>query len=145
MFRTWLASSLILFAVAGSARAADDQPRPGDQSAPRSVEELAGPTRGSILPGLYVSFAALQVYDGYTTLTGFQYGATEMNPVMRGVADRPAAMWALKGASTVAAVYFAERLWRERHRGEAVAVMIVSNVVLATVAAHNASVIRTLK
>jgi len=38
----------------------------------------------------------------------------------------------------VGAIYAAEQLWRQHHRGQAIAIMVASNGVMAIVAAHNA-------
>ena len=43
---------------------------------------------------------------------------------------------------TLATLYAAERQWRQHHRGRAVAIMIVSNGLMAGVAARNAWVKR---
>ena len=40
-------------------------------------------------------------------------------------------------------IYVAERLWRGHHRGQAIAMMVVSNGIMAAVAASNASIIRS--
>jgi hypothetical protein len=99
------------------------------------------PTRGAVLPALYVSLAALNVYDAYSTRSGLAKGAVEANPMMRGVAGNGAALWAVKGAATGVSIYLAERLWRKHRRMEAVAVMLVSNGIMAAVTARNASVL----
>ncbi len=101
-----------------------------------------GAARGGLLPALYASYVALQVFDGYTTTIGVHRGAVESNPLMRGIADRPAILWTVKGGVTVAAIYTAERLWRDHRRRQAIAVMALSNGIIAAVAARNASVLR---
>jgi hypothetical protein len=94
-----------------------------------------------VLPALYVSFAGVQVYDAYTTMNGTTHGAAEANPLMTGAAGNTATLWAVKGATAFTSIYFAERLWKQHRRGEAIAVMLVSNGIMAAVAARNASVI----
>jgi hypothetical protein len=91
---------------------------------------------------LYVSLAGLSALDVYTTNAGLSRGAAEGNPLMQNVVGSPAAMWAVKGATTATTIYFAERLWRKNQKAKAIAVMIVSNGVMAAVAAHNARVLR---
>jgi hypothetical protein len=103
------------------------------------------PRRGSLLPALYVSLGALNVYDAYSTRSGLANGAVEVNPMMRGVAGNGAALWAVKGTATGVSIYLAERLWRKHRRMEAVAVMLVSNGIMAAVTARNASVLRQVR
>ena len=100
------------------------------------------PTRGSVLPALYVSLAGLNAFDAYTTSKGVSLGAEEANPVLKGVANRPAVLWAVKGGVTAGSVFIAERLWRKKNKVGAVAVLLVSNGMMAVVAARNVSVIR---
>ena len=104
--------------------------------------QFGGASRGSALPALYVSLAALQVVDGYTTTTGITRGAREANPLMPAVAGNTAAVWAVKGGVTLLSIYTAERLWKNHKRGQAIAMMLVSNGMMAAVAARNASVLR---
>lgn len=102
----------------------------------------AGVRRGSLLPTLYVSFSVLNALDAHSTTTGVRRGAMEANPMMRGIAGNPAATWAVKGGVTAATILVAERLWRQNRRASAVAVMIISNGMMAVVAARNASVLQ---
>ena len=99
--------------------------------------------RGSLLPALYVSLAGLQAYDGYSTSRGLKSGASEANAVLGTVASHPAALWAVKSGTAFMSIYVAERLWRGHHRGQAIAMMVVSNGIMAAVAASNASIIRS--
>jgi hypothetical protein len=102
---------------------------------------VGSPARGRILPALYVGLAGLNAFDAYSTLKGVKAGVgTESNPLLRGAANNPVALWAIKGGVTVGSVVFAERLWRAHRRTEAIAMMVVSNGVMAAVAAHNASI-----
>ena len=99
--------------------------------------------RPPAVPSLYVSLAALQVYDGYSTSRGLRNGAVESNAILGALANHPTALWAAKGGSALASIYVSERLWRGHHRGQAIALMIVSNGMMAAVAASNASIIRS--
>jgi hypothetical protein len=100
-------------------------------------------SRGAALSGLYVSFAALNAFDAFTTMTALRGGtATEANPLMRGVASHSAALWSVKAGSTAVSLFLAERLRRNGHRRQALAVMIIANSLMATVAANNARAIR---
>ena len=103
--------------------------------------EITAARRPSVLPALYVSFAALQGFDAYSTTTALARGAKEANPVTRGVAGNSAAFWAVKAGSTAASIWFAERLWKTNQVG-AIVTMVVVNGMAASVAARNASVLR---
>jgi hypothetical protein len=103
--------------------------------------QFGGPRRGAALPIMYVTLAGLNAYDAYSTTKGISRGATESNPLMSGAAGNPAMMWAVKAGVTVGTITMAERLWRKDKRVQAIALMIVSNGVMATVAARNASIL----
>jgi hypothetical protein len=126
-----------------SAFAADTKTNPPEEGAPRI--ELASPeaTRPSALPAMYVSFAGLQAYDGYSTLRGVRGGAAEIDPLVGGLASQPAAFWTLKALSTVTTIYFAEQLWRQHKRGQAIMTMVVAHGVMGAVAARNASILKS--
>ena len=97
-----------------------------------------------MLRALYVGLAGLQAYDGYSTLRGVGQGvAHETNPIVGGLASQPVALWTLKAVSTVTSIYFAEQLWRQHHRTQAVVMMVVANGMMAAVAAHNASILKS--
>jgi hypothetical protein len=102
-------------------------------------------TRGPVLPSLYASLIVLEAYDGYSTTRGLKNGAVESNTFMRRLAAEPAALWAVKGGATFVSIYVAERLWRKNHRGQAIAVMVATNGLMAAVAMNNASVLRAQK
>lgn len=160
MFRTMVTALGLLLLVSGVPAAAAGH----DAAVPASVVGLAATIaaaplaidvdqalpsvrtprlgRGSMLPALYVSLSALNALDAHATTTGVRRGAVEANPLMRGVAGNPAATWAVKGGVTAATIVVAERLWRQNRRASAVAVMIVSNGLMAAVAARNASVLQ---
>ena len=61
------------------------------------------------------------------------------------VAANQPALWAVKGATTFVSIFLAERLWRDHRRGQAIAVMVMTNAVMAAVAVSNASVLRNQK
>lgn len=99
-------------------------------------------SRGAALPALYVSLVGLQAYDGYSTMQGLSHGAIESNSFMSAVTSHPATLWAVKGGAAFVSIYMAERLWRQHRRGQAIALMVASNVIMASVAVSNASIIR---
>jgi len=124
--------------------AADDAKSEGkDEDAPRIEINIPKATRPSALPAMYVSLAGLQAYDGYSTTRGVKNGATEANPLVGSLASQPAAFWTVKALSTVTTIYFAEQLWRQHKRGQAIMAMVVANAVMGAVAAHNMSVVRS--
>jgi hypothetical protein len=159
MYRTVALVVLSLTVVSVSAYAADETtpsaatPTAGVQNVTplagnvdwslRPVEIGAG-RRPSVLPVLYVSLAALQGFDAYSTTAGLARGAQEANPMMRGVAGNSAAFWAVKAGSTAASIWLAERLWKTNRVG-AIVTMVVVNGVAASVAARNASVLKQLR
>jgi len=102
-------------------------------------------SRGAVLPALYASYAALQGYDAYTTLSGVRHGAQEGNAVMSGLAANSAAVWGLKAGVTLSSLMISEHLWKQHHRGQAIAVMLAANGLMAGVAARNAAVLRTVR
>jgi hypothetical protein len=99
--------------------------------------------RGGLV-ALSVASAALQGLDAYTTLAALNRGAQEANPMMRGAASNPAVFVAVKSSMTAATIYAAHRLW-PRNKAAAIAVLAISNGVMATVVAHNVSVLRQLQ
>ncbi len=103
------------------------------------------PTRGGVLPSLYVGLIALEAYDGYSTTRGLKDGAIESNTLLRRVAAAPTTLWAVKVGATFVCIYMAERLWRQNHRGRAVVLMVITNGLMAAVALNNASALRSQK
>jgi hypothetical protein len=99
--------------------------------------QVEPPSRPLVLPVLYVTFAGLQAFDGYSTSYGINHGATEGNVLLRTAVDHPAALWAVKGGAAFTSIWAAERLWRRNRRGEAIAVMVAANAVMAAVAVNN--------
>lgn len=100
--------------------------------------------RPRVLPALYVSLAALQAFDAYSTTAGLGRGAQEANPLMQRVAGNKAAFWAVKAGTTVASIWVAERLWKTNRVG-AIVTMVAVNSVMASVAARNASVLKAVR
>jgi hypothetical protein len=138
-----LAVCVVLFGMTGRAAAQQAETTP-DQTVPRIVITVPPPpSRPAALIPMYIALGGLQAFDGYSTIHGGRSGGVEQNPLVGGLAARPAAFWAIKGASTFTTIYFAERLWRDGHKTEAIVTMIVANGVMGVVAARNASFLRT--
>jgi hypothetical protein len=103
-------------------------------------------SRPAALPALYVSYAAFQAFDAYSTEHALARGAREANPLMQPVVANRTAFWAVKATATLATIAAAEHLWRhKRNRKAAIAVLVASNAVAAVVAARNASVLRSMR
>jgi hypothetical protein len=163
MFRTTVAAVLSTFFLATSAQAADaiDSAVPADRAVNPSIARLSpegqstfaaaaapvlnvtsiGEKRPAALVSLYAGLAALQAYDLYSTSAALKSGAREANPVMTGVVGNPVAFIAVKAGITGVSIFASERMWKQHHRAQAIAVMAVSNGLMAVVAAHNHSVI----
>ena len=107
--------------------------------------QFKAPRRPLALPGLYAGSALLQGYDAYSTLSALKSGATEANPLMRGITKSPVAFVALKAGVTAGSIMGAERLWKDNHRTAAVLMMIASNGMMAAVAAHNSAVLQRVR
>lgn len=99
----------------------------------------AGHKRPALLSALYVTYAGVQAFDGYTTSVSLRRGAREINPVVVPLAGDMVAFSALKVATTIGTIYCVDRLWR-RHRVAAVVLMAGLNGAVGAVAAHNSSV-----
>ena len=136
-----------------SAAAADDKPGTakkddGSNQPPmvfvtvtseRVTDEPAG-SRPGFLKGMYAASIGLQAFDGYSTYVGLRAGNRELNPAMTN--STPTTLIVAKATMTLTTIAVAEQLWRTHHRGQAIAVMVISNGVMAAVAAKNASVLR---
>jgi hypothetical protein len=129
----------------GRFEAAALPPLAGDTDWSLPSVHLGGPRRGALLPTLYVSYAALNAFDAYSTSNGLQRGAVEGNLLMRGVAGQTATMWATKAGVTAGAIAVAERLWRADRKKAAIVTMVVANGMMAMVASKNASVLRQIR
>jgi hypothetical protein len=90
---------------------------------------------------LYVSFASLQMLDAHSTIRAVRAGGVEQNPLMRGLADKPAALFALKAGVAASTIALAERL-RGHSRLGSIALMAGLNSAYAIIVAHNYRTIR---
>jgi hypothetical protein len=145
MKRTIPAVLVTMFLLAAPAFAADDEKSVGEATDSVVFSTAPPVVHGPALPVLYGTLAALQAYDGWSTVKALRLGAVEANPALTSVASNPGAMLALKAGATTVSIYAAERMWRRHRHVEAVVTMVVVNGMMATVAAHNASVARGLK
>ena len=90
-------------------------------------------SRPPALAVLYVSYAALQAYDVYSTTRALALGAREANPLMQSVVGNTPGYIAVKAVAGIATVIGAERLWR-KNKAAAIAVMLAANSVSAVAA-----------
>jgi hypothetical protein len=103
------------------------------------------PKRPAPLLALYGTSALLQGYDAYSTLTVLKGGGVEANPVMQSLTKSPAAFIGLKAGMTVLSIMAAEKMWKNHNRVGAMVTMIVSNGLMAAVAANNAKVLSRVR
>ena len=111
--------------------------------APAKVPAFAG-SRPKMLPLLYVSLASLNVMDAITTSRGLSSGATEANPLMKGIVGNTPAMFAVKAASTAVSIWMSERLWMKNRVG-AIATMVAVNAATGIIVMHNQAVINRVR
>lgn len=116
-----------------------------DLAASIKAAQFKAPRRPMLLPTLYAGSALLQGYDAYSTLSALKAGATEANPLMKGITKSPVAFIALKAGMTTVSIMAAERMWKDNHRVRAIVVMAVSNGMMAMVARHNAGVLNRVR
>ena len=89
---------------------------------------------------MYYGFAALQATDAVTTLVAVNRGAQELNPLLQGASQNPAAMFAIKAGVVAGTLLTIEQL-RKEHPVIAIATLVVINSTLAVVAVNNVSVV----
>lgn len=138
------AASAVAAPVAPAASASQDTP---------VVRQLPAPMRKGfdarrpLLFGLYGVSASLQAYDGYTTLTALNnyHGSYELNPAMKRMVEHPGKFLAMKAATAAVSIGISEMLWQRNHKVLAVASMLLSNSLMAAVAAHNTAAIAELE
>ena len=145
-----------LTGVASTARAQDVLPPPPAPSLLRSAPPdaiLEEPSRenstaalrgrGVLIP-LYVTFASLQMLDAHSTLRAVNAGAVEQNPLMRGFADRPVALVAVKAGVAASTIVLADKM-RGHSRVGAIVMMAALNSTYAIVVAHNYRTVPSLR
>jgi hypothetical protein len=101
----------------------------------RTAETRPASNRGVLVP-LYASFATLQMLDAHSTIRALRAGGEEQNPLLKGLADKPAALVALKAGVAVSTIALAEKV-RGKSRVGAIVLMAALNSAYATVVAHN--------
>jgi len=156
MNRTLVAAAALLASVMSVPVHAAEETTPAPVVAPFAAAEIntVAPNitwsdnklsrRPALLPMLYVSYAALQAYDVYSTRQGLSRGAREANPLMQGVVGNTGAFVAMKAGVAVATIAAAEKLWKT-NKPAAIGMMIAGNSVAAIVAARNTRTLGQLR
>lgn len=120
-------------------------PSPNGQTPTRQAVDITRPRRPWPLPALYGSAIFLHSCDTYLTLSALNAGASEVNPVLKPFTNHPVAFIAVKAGLTAASIAGAEQMWKDNHRGRAVALMLLTNAMMVGIAAHNAAVLQTIR
>ena len=92
--------------------------------------------RPALLPALYATLGAMQVWDAVSTSAALKAGAHEANPTAAPFAKNTGALLGLKAATTTSTIFFAERMWKKNRVG-AVVLMAAINGATAAVAMNN--------
>lgn len=123
-----------------AARSLDQTARPG---APRPTPGRV-PAASIALGSLYVSTAVLQGLDVHSTLRGMRDGASEANPVMKGLVKNPATFIAMK-AGVAAGTIMATRSIAKKNRVTAMLTLAAINAAYGAIVHHNYQVSRRLR
>ena len=99
--------------------------------------------RPAILPALYATLGAVQVWDLYSTRAALQAGAREANPAAAPFAGNAGSLLGLKAATTLSTIYLAERMWKKNKVG-AVVMLVAINGATAAVSMRNMRNAKTL-
>ena len=100
------------------------------------VADSPKPERPAVLPALYASLGAMQIWDVYSTRAALNAGAREVNAAAAPFAQSTGSMLGLKAAATAGTIFFAERLWK-KHKTTAIVMMVAINGATAAVAMRN--------
>ena len=91
------------------------------------------------LTRMFVTHAALQGLDAFTTIRALDAGHREMNPLLK--SGNSALIIGSKAAVTAMSLVLAQKLWK-RNRRAAMLTVVVSNAVMSAVVANNAGLPR---
>jgi hypothetical protein len=95
--------------------------------------------RPATLIPMYAAQGVLQGLDVYTTVRALDAGHREANPMFK--SGNPATMIGTKLAVGAVNVFAAEKLWKKNPKA-ATALMLVTNVLMTGVVAHNVNVLQ---
>ena len=130
--RRFVIATLMVFATGGLAAA-----QPATDRAV-SLTEVKAERPAALIP-LYLSQAALQGADLYTTRRALDAGHIEANPFFKNASF--GTMVGAKVAATAASIFIAEKLWK-RNRYAAIGVMVITNIGMSAVVANNYRVLQ---
>jgi hypothetical protein len=100
------------------------------------AQELQTDAPKKVLVPLYISYAALQGLDVHSTTRALRGGASEANPLMRGVAQQPVALIAVKAGAAATTIWLTHKV-SKRSRAGAIVLMAAVNSAYAVIVAHN--------
>ena len=110
--------------------------RAAEQLPPSLVLPQASTHPSALMTSLYASTFAMQALDVHSTLTAFDAGAVEANPLMTGVTKNRWAFVALK-AGVATSTVLAARHMAKRNKVAAIATLIAVNSAYAMIVQHN--------
>lgn len=141
-----IASFAVVIGIAtpASAQNSTETTPPASQQIPIRDVRVPTPKRPVVLIPLYGAYAGLQMADAATTMTVLGRGGREANPLMVSLTRHPAAFFAMKAGIAGAAIFSAERMWREGKRKSAVMLLVGSNLVVGAIVEHNRRVINQI-
>ena len=136
-----VAFAVVTLVSAGSAAAAEKEElqltQVGSLIVPLAPHaDAPKPERPVVLPALYASLGAMQVWDVVSTRAALEAGAREVNAAAAPFAYSTGSMLGLKAAATAGTIFFAERLWK-KHKTTAIVMMVAINGATAAVAMRN--------
>ncbi len=131
--------------AADSARAQEPQPVRVDAAVVTAAVKPSAWTSKPMRLGLVAGFAALQALDVVTSVRAINRGGSEGNPIVGGMASRPALFISVKTAATLWMLLSGEQLAKHGQAGTAVISSAIADTVYGVVVAHNAQVLRQLR
>ena len=109
--------------------------------APLLRRSTGSSSSAAVMWSLYASTAALQALDVHSTMSAFDNGAVEANPMMKGIAGNKAAFFAIK-AGVAATTILTARSLAKRNKVAAIVTLIAINSAYAMIVNHNYEVAR---
>jgi hypothetical protein len=111
---------------------------------PNYVKPTQKSRTAGVLASLYVSTAVMQALDVRSTLTAFNAGAVEANPLMTGVTKNKLAFVALKAGIATSTVIAAHNM-AKTNKVAAIATLFAINSAYAMIINHNYNVANSLR
>lgn len=108
----------------------------GRSTSTPSALEAFSPRRPRVLIPLYLSFGTLQVLDTHSTSRALAAGASEANPLLKGIVGNEVGLLAVKTAGTAGVIYASEKIWK-KNKAAAIVFMVAANSAMAWVVQNN--------